>query len=241
MRLSIIAVVGFVFLAVMFSAIFYITLALITISIMVCFPVLVGFLWGGHETRRFLISSSASSDSGNRDSSHGPVSVQIEGRKFLISELPLRLEFTVACRNLVVLAAITLIAIASVSACILSGAATQRLEMDSPRYLLLYGLCFLIGVLIFPAWLWLTECWLLKSPGITLAAIHSRGRGGLGASWVSYGVTDPRGGHHGGSVMDFGGPKGDDFKIVLCNPLNPGLNKLSCGFLFHRLTWAEGQ
>ncbi len=239
MRPSIIAVVGLTFLAVMFSAIFYITLALITIGILVCFPIAVGFLWGGHQTRRFWISSSVRSEPENHNSSRVPVSVQIEGRSFQFAELPPRLEFKVTCRNLAVLAAIAFTAIGTVLAGILSGSAKQRLEMDSPRYLLFYSLCFLIGFLIFPAWIWLTECSLVKAPAITLAAIHARSRGGLGAKWVSYGFTDPQGGHHGGSVMDFGGPVGDHFKIVLCNPLNPAQNKLSCGFLFHQLKWVE--
>ena len=128
-------------------------------------------------------------------------------------DFPPRLEFKVTCRNLAVLAAIAFTAIGTVLAGILSGSAkTRSPRCDSPRYLLFYSLCFLIGFLIFPAWIWLTECYSCEGPrAITLAAIHARSRGGLGAKWVSYGFTDPQGGHHGGSVMDFGGPVGDHF------------------------------
>jgi hypothetical protein len=239
MRTSIIAVVGFVFLAVMFSAIFYIQLALITIGVLVSFPIILGFLWGGHHTRRFWISGNARPQPEDPSGSHKPVSVQIEGRRFLLASVPPRLDFVVSCRNLQVLGAVAFVAVGAVSIPLVSGFALERLELDSPRFLMFYCLCFLIGLLIIPGWIWLTESSLIRTPGITLAEVHARSRGGLGTKWISYGFTDPQGGHHGGSGMDFGGPEGDHLKVVLCNPLNPGLNKLSCRLLFHRATWAE--
>ena len=39
--------------------------------------------------------------------------------------------------------------------------------------------------------------------------------------------------------MDLRGPKGDQLKVVFSNPRDTGFNKLSCGFLFHEVVWAN--
>jgi hypothetical protein len=33
--------------------------------------------------------------------------------------------------------------------------------------------------------------------------------------------------------------KGDDLKFVICNPLNPSQNKISCALFFHQVQWAN--
>jgi hypothetical protein len=236
MRPTAIATAGFLFLGLLFSAVFYIQGALFGLGLLVCLPVALGFLWNGHRVRRFWIPGRAGIDP---DDNAVGTNIQIEGRNFLISALPLRLNFVVSCRNMRILAAVAVLAIMSVLTCAITGFLGESLEPDNPRYLLAYSLCFLVGLLLFPAWIWLGECFLLRMPGITLALIHARSRGGLGTRWISYGFVDPLGSHHGGSVIDFGGPEDDHFKVVLCDRLDPGRNKLSSGLLFHRLQWAD--
>jgi hypothetical protein len=222
----------------MFSGIFHIQLALLAIGLVVCLPIGFGFVWGGHRLRRFSIMASGRSQADERKGSEGQTSVQIEGRRFTSSAIPPRLDFVVGCRNIPVLGAIALVAIGSVSAALISRSTGEDLDPDNPRYFLFYGLCFLTVALLFPALRWLEESSLMRAPGVTLAAVYRQSQSGLATRWVSYGFTDPQGGHYGGTALDFGGPKGDDLKVVLCNPLNMARNSLSCGLFFHRVEWA---
>jgi hypothetical protein len=239
MRPLAMAVVGFVFLILIFAGITYLQLALLGLSLMVWVPIVLGFLWQGHKARSFWIptDSSAPKDMPNPEASM----VNIEGRSFRVQSMPPRLQFTVRLRNMYLLAAISVIAAGSLFASLVgSSVLSPTLDTDNARYYEMYILCYLLVILIFPALVWLSESALIRRPGITLASLQATTRGGLGTRWIGYRFVDTTGRYHGGSVIDFGGPKNDDFKVVFCSPLNPGFNRLSCGLLFHKVSWAEG-
>ena len=167
--------------------------------------------------------------------------VKIEGRTFSINDLPARLEFAVHWRNLYLLTAIAFIAIASALACLLgTNPLKQQIEPATTRYFEFYVLSYFMVALLFPVLSWLSECTLMRAPGIALANIGGPRRGGLRSFWIVYQFTDPGGLYYGGSTMDLGGPKGDQLKVVFSNPGDPGFNKLSCGLFFHKVVWANG-
>lgn len=238
MRPVAIAVTGFVCLVLIFTGLFYLQVALLGLSLILCVPVVLGFLWQGHKTRYFWIPTNGSAP---RDLPNPEVStVNIEGRSFSVQSMPPRLQFKVRRRNMHILAAITVIAAGSVYVSLAgSSVLSKTIDPDSARYYEIYVLCYLLVILFFPAVIWLSESALLRHPGITLATVQTRVRGGLGTRWVSYRFVDSLGSYHGGSVIDFGGPRSDHCKVVFCSPVNPGLNKLSCGLLFHAVAWAE--
>jgi hypothetical protein len=127
----------------------------------------------------------------------------------------------------------------TVLACVVATESFLRPSIDRPHYFEFYGLCYLMAVLMIPAVAWLKECALMRSGAITLANLSLHRSGSLGTLWIGYEFTDPQGGFHGGSVIDFGGRNNDQLKVVFCNPRNPEFNKLSCALLFHRLEWAK--
>lgn len=146
--------------------------------------------------------------------------------------MPASLDLTIARRNNSVLMGILVVAAGAVLASVFSLPA-QYIDVENPRFFLFYALCFLVVILLIPAFIWARECSLMKVPGITLASVYGQGAGWLGTKWLSYGFTDPVGGHHGGSTINFGGPEGDNLKLVFCDMRNPARNKLSCGLLFY--------
>jgi len=92
-----------------------------------------------------------------------------------------------------------------------------------------------MAILLIPTLGWVFECALIRQPGITLASVSSLGR----TRQIGYNFVDPQGGYHGGTAINFGGSQSDHLKVVLCNPKNPDANRLSCGLLFHKISWAD--
>ncbi len=226
---------GFLILVAIFAGIAYIQIALLSIGLLVCAVVGYGFLRGDHRRRQVqLPAGSRSPEEKARDGA--PKSVQIEGRRFDVDAVPTSLNLTITRRNNSVLIGILIVAAGAVLASVFS-LPTQHIDVENPRFFVFYVLCFLVALLLIPAFIWAGECSLMKAPGVTLAAVYGRGAGRLGMNWLSYGFTDPGGGHHGGSTIDFGGPGGDDLKFVFCDAHNPARNKLSCGLLFYRVFW----
>ena len=236
MRASAIAV-GFVVLAAIFAGIAYIQFALLGIGVIVCLVLGRGFLLG--ESRQRRIQLPAGSRSGvEQPESDAPKSVRIEGREFQLDAMPASLDLVITRRNYSVAGGIALIASGAVLISFFSLRA-QHIDLENPRFFLFYALCFFVAFLLIPAFLWAGECALMKSPGITLAQVYGQGANRFGAKWLTYGFTVPTGGHHGGSTIDLGSSKDDDFKLVFCDLRNPDRSKLSCSLFFHRVTWAE--
>jgi len=235
MRPATVGIVGFVFLILIFVGIWHIRLALLCISLLLCLFIAVGLRWEGHKSRTFAISlPRLQHDVASKDSAS---IVRIEGRQFKTDELPSRLNFTVTCRNLPILVAISMIGMVACAVCLLTpGSVLSGPIPDSDRFYLVYALCYLLVALCLPASTWLSECALLRQPGIALASVRGTSSGGLGIKWVRYEFRDPSGGYYGGSVVDFGGPKDDQFKVVFCNAVSPNSSKLSCGLLFHQVS-----
>jgi hypothetical protein len=237
MRPAGIALVGFVGLVLVFGGVVYVQVALLCLALLLFLLIALGFVWQGHRTRGFWIST--------RGAEPGPPEneadslVNIEGRSFSVHHLPPKLEFIVICRNLYMIVALAAIGGGTVLACVVASESFLRPSIDRPHYFEFYALCYLMAVLMIPALAWLKECALMRSAGITLANVSIHRSGSLGTLWITYQFTDPHGDYHGGSVIDLGGLKNDQLKVVFCNPKNPGFNKLSCGLLFHRLIWAE--
>jgi len=230
-----IVLIGFIFLVLVVVGLIYLQWALLGVSILLCLLIALGFVLRGHKTRSFHIARVRLARGGGTTSEN----VRIEGRDFSVHDLTDRLEFTVSCRNLSWLAATVAIAIGSILVCLQNDLAFQPYVYDSSRYYELWFLCYLMVALLIPAFIWLSECALLRQPGIVLARVHGQTTGGLGTRWLGYEFTDPRGRYHGGSAIDFGGPKGDDLKVTFCHPAQPGFSKVSCGFLFHKIKWAS--
>jgi hypothetical protein len=233
MRPAAIALTGLVFLIFIFAVVVYIQVILLGLGFLLCLVVAAGFLWGERKRRVFsvpVIRISDASDSAAAECAP----LKIEGRAFTIQELPPRLEFIVGYRNLHLLIAIVVIAIGSGLAAISSrDPLLSHLDPGSYRYGEIYFLCYFMAILLLPALAWLSESALMRAPGITLAGID----GQSGALWVRYQFNDPQGGYYGGTAIDLGGPKRDNLKVVFCSPSNPSVNRLSCGLLFHRVTW----
>jgi len=241
MRPAAIAAIGFVFLILIFAGISYVRIALFCLALIPLLLILVGFIWRfrGPGLREFWIGASAPS-SPVEPAPEGERFIAIEGRSFPLRNLPPRMDFKLRLRNTHVLTAIALVGIGSVVASVVGRySAFTPPDMDSPNYIEIYFLCYLMVVLWFPALAWLNECALIRQPGITLADVRKRAKGGLGNFRIQYHFIGPDGSHYGGSVVDFGGPKNDDFKVVFCSMSQPDVNKLSCGFLFHRTVWAD--
>jgi hypothetical protein len=233
MRPTGIAIIGFVSLLVVFVFVAYVQLILLCLALIVCLLIVGGFVREGHKPRTFWIATARKSA---EDAKTPPqdARIKIEGRSFSIQALPTRLEFTIHWRNLHLLIAIAFIAICAAVACLMEPELlTQRIEPASTRYFEFYLLCYFMVVLLFPSLAWLSECALMRAPGITLANVGARG------FRIVYQFTDPRGGYYGGSTMNLGGAKDDQLKVVFCNPRNPGFNKPSCGLLFHKVKWAN--
>lgn len=224
--------VGFLVLVAIFAGIAYIQIALLVIGSLVCLVIAYGFLRGDHRRRQVRLPAGSSSPDGQLQDG-APKTVQIEGRKFELDAMPASLDLTITRRNSLVLAGIVLVAAGAVVTSVHSLPA-QHLDVENPRFFLFYALCFLVAILLIPAFVWAGECSIMKAPGITLGAVYGRGVGRIGTKWLSYGFTDPGGGHHGGTAIDFGGPECDNLKFVFCDPGHPSRNKLSCGLLFHR-------
>jgi hypothetical protein len=239
MRSGGIAIIGLISLIIVFVFVAYVQLILLCLSLILCLLIGLGFLREGHKPRTFWITTARKSEVNNTIPPPDTL-VKIEGRTFPINDLPDRLEFAVRWRNLYLLTAIALVGIGSALACLLrTDPLRQQIEPASTRYFEFYSLSYLMVILLFPVLAWFSECTLMRAPGITLANIGGSDGGGRRSLWVVYQFTDPSGGYYGGSTMDLGGPKGDQLKVVFCNPRNPGFNKLSSGLLFHSVVWAD--
>jgi len=238
MRPAAIAIIGFISLVVVLVFVAYVQLILLCLAAIVCLVVVLGFSRDGPGPRNFWIATARKSEA---DAPVPPPNtiVKIEGRTFSVLDLPERLQFTVSRRNLHLVVAIALIALGAAITClVVTDPLKQQIEPATPRYFEFYGLCYLMVILLFPALAWFSECTLMRIPAITLANIGER-NDGLRVLWIAYQFTDPSGGYYGGTTMNLVGPKGDQLKVVFCNPGNPSLNKLSCGLLFHKVEWAE--
>lgn len=239
MRPAAIAIIGAISLLIVFVFVAYVQLILLCLALIVCLLIVMGFLREGHKPGTFWITTARKSEEESQPPPQDAL-VKIEGRTFSLHDLPERLEFTIHWRNLPLLVAIAFIAIGASLACLVgTDLLTQQIEPASSRYFEFYFLCYFMVVLLFPALAWLSECTLMRAPGITLANIGVRGGGAVGGLWVVYQFTDPRGGFYGGATLNLGESKDDQLKVVFCNPGNPGLNKLSCGLLFHKVAWAN--
>jgi hypothetical protein len=167
--------------------------------------------------------------------------VTIEGREFSAQSLPPRLDFTVSPRNMLMLTAISMVAIGSVmSVLVSSNSPFEAVPLEGDRYFALYGLCYLMAILLVaPTLAWFSECSLLRRSLITMATVQGQMKGTRGTVWIQYHFVDPEGGYHGGSVVNFGVSKADQLKVVFFNPANADVNKVSSGFLFHKISWAD--
>ncbi len=239
MKPRLIALFGFGALFLAFTLRFYLQGLVILLASAFCLAIAVGFLWRGHETRGFWIT-------GNRGgAAHDPklevALVTIEGRVFTAQSLPPRLNFTVAPRNMLMLTAISMVAIGSVvSVFVSSDSPFEAVPLESSRYFALYGLCYLMAMLLAaPTFAWFSECALLRRSLITMATIQGQMKSTRGTFWIRYHFVDPEGGYHGGSVVNFSGSHADQLKVVFFNPRNADVNKVSSGFLFHRISWAD--
>ena len=239
MKPRLVALLGFGALFLAFTLRFYLQGLVVLLASALCLAVAMGFLWQGHKTRGFWIA-------GNREgAAHDPkleaARVTIEGREFSAQTLPPRLDFTVSPRNMLMLMAVSMIAIgAVVSIFVSSDSPFEAVPLDSERYFALYGLCYLMAILLVaPTFAWLSECALLRGSLITMATVQGQMKGTRGTLWIRYHFVDPQGGYHGGSVVNFGGPRSDQLKVVFFNPANADVNKVSSGFLFHKISWAD--
>jgi hypothetical protein len=237
MRPAGIATVGFVGLVLVFGGVVYVQVALLCLALLLFLLIALGFVWQGHKTRAFWISTRGAEP--GQPANEADSLLNIEGRSFSVHHLPPKLEFIVICRNLYMIVALAVIGGGTVLACVVASESFVRPSIDRPHYFEFYALCYLMAVLMIPALAWLKECALMRSAGVTLANVSTQRGGGLGTLWITYQFTDPQGGYHGGSVIDFGGLKNDQLKVVFCNPKKPEFNKLSAGLLFHQLKWAE--
>ena len=236
MRASAIAV-GFVVLAAIFAGIAYIQFALLAIGVIVCLVLGRGFLLGESRQRRIQLPAGSRSEVDQPENDPAK-SVRIEGREFQLDAMPASLDLVITRRNYSVAGGIALIALGAVLISLFS-LRGEHIDLENPRFYLFYALCFFVAFLLIPSFLWAGECALMNSPGITLAQVYGQGKNRFGANWLSYGFTVPIGGHHGGSTIDLGSSKSDDFKLVFCDPRNPTRNKLSCSLFFHKVGRAD--
>jgi len=235
MKPAAIALIGFGALFLVFTLGWYLSIAMFVLGSGLCLAIGTGFAWHGHKEQKFWIPTHVRNDSENLLSMTGKA-VQIEGRKFAVQNLPPRLEFKIRCRNMHMLAVIALLGIGT-TATVVTGAVHlfDPVETGSERYWLYYALCYLMAILLIPTLGWVFECALIRQPGITLASVSSLGR----TRQIGYNFVDPQGGYHGGTAINFGCSQSDHLKVVLCNPKNPDANRLSCGLLFHKISWAD--
>jgi hypothetical protein len=229
--------VGFAVLAAIFAGIAYIQFALLGIGALVFLVLGWGILSGEYRQRRIQLPAGSNSGS-DQTESPGRNSVRIERREFQLNAMPSCLDLVISRRNYLVVIGIALIAL-SATLISISSLRIQHIDIENPRFYLFYALCFLVAFLLIPSLMWAGECALMNTPGITLAQVYGPGANRLGAKWLTYGFTLPNGEHHGGSTIDLGSSKGDDYKLVFCDPRNPDRNKLSCSLLFHRVAWQE--
>src|SRR5436305_1432493 len=153
MRPAAIGIVGFLVLAAIFAGIAYVQFAIIASAVLVCVTLGVGLLRGEHRRRLYRISAGSRENSGETKAG-APTSVQIEGRKFLVTALPPTLDFALARRNISVVLGIAVIAIGSGGVAVLS-LQTQAIDPESPRFFLFYSLFLLLAFLMIPSYLWL--------------------------------------------------------------------------------------
>lgn len=229
-----VALVGFSALFVGLLLSFYLQIAMFLLGLAICFAIAPGFLWQGHKVRVFQIPT------GNGHETDPPTitTIRIEGREFAIQNLPPRLAFILSCRNISLLAGIGLVALGTMIV-VLTGIVPAFVMSDpnTERHWLYYVLCYFLFILLLPCLTWISECALIRHAGITLANVHGQGRGAI----IAYDFRGPHGGYHGGSAINFGGPKDDNLKVVFCNPANPDTNRVSAGMLFHKVMWVDLQ
>jgi hypothetical protein len=233
MRPAAIAVTGAATLLLIFAFDTYVQVAFLLLSTSVCLATLAGFLVERRGERNFWVAMGRQLEREGLPVPPNTV-VKIEGRNFLVDSLPERLEFIVTRKNCHMIIAIALIALGGVIASLSAPSLlAPQLDADSPRHLQFLGLCYLLAIFLFVGITWFAECTLLRNPGVTLANVVESGVGRR----VIYQFNDPSGGYHGGTAMNFGGPQGDNLKVVFCSHLNFGVSKLSCGLVFHSVVW----
>jgi len=238
MRPTAIALIGFSFLTLIFVGLAYIRLAVLLLALLLFLLIAAGFRWRSHNQRFFWIPANRGLES-QSPSNFNSKSLQIEGRKFSISDLPPRLEFIVLPRNIYAPFAIGFIAMGTLAVVLFDFEVLLKpMDNDGVQYEVFYFLCYLLGVLLLPALAWFSECALMQAPGVSLANVRRPSPAQPRTFRIAYEFKDPMGGYHGGSAMDFGGARNDELKVVFCSPINPDFNKLSCGLLFHKVRWA---
>jgi hypothetical protein len=239
MKPRLVALLGFGALFLAFTLRFYLQGLVVLLASALCLAIAIGFLWQGHKTRGFWIAGNRGS--ATHDSKLEAARVTIEGRGFSAQSLPPHLDFTVSPRNMLMLTAISIVAVGSVVSILMSSNSPfEAVPLESERYFLLYGLCYLTALLLAaPTFAWLSECALLRGSLITMASIQGQMKGTRGTFWIRYHFVDPQGGYHGGSVVNFGGSMSDQLKVVFFNPENADVNKVSSGFLFHKISWTD--
>ncbi|SRR6266496_2429843 len=123
MKTKTIALVGVITLFGTLGLSFYSSIPMLALGLAMCTGISLGFFWQGHKSRQFWIVS-------NPPSENTPnAKFRIEGREFSVQELPSRLEFSVHTRNMHLLFAIGLIALASLAS-IVTGKVTLFAFVD---------------------------------------------------------------------------------------------------------------
>lgn len=223
-------ILGLAFLVFVFIFTWYLELIALVFGVVLCLTLITGFVWRGHKTRNFWLPGGKGDQGADAPRASA---IRVEGLEFLPANLPPRLEFRLEARNIHMLVAIGVIAIGTVAAG-LTGARSPLRPTPPDDNLIWYVMSYLLGILLFPAFTWFSESALLRHPAITLAPV-TQDQGP--AVWVRYYFVDARGEYHGGSTFNLGGPRGDHFKVVFCNPVNPAVNAISCGLVFHKVSW----
>jgi hypothetical protein len=157
-----------------------------------------------------------------------------EGKPFPVSELTQRLTVSIHLKNLPMLLATGIIALATFSVGLQVGIATQ-MNLSSTRYFEVYALGYCSVFFLGIAGLWLSERALLRNAGVAFGAVQRPLEGRLTGRSVGYHFKDRGGHYHGGTKLFLGKYPGDNIVLVLFNQANPDLSMPSWGFIFHRI------
>jgi hypothetical protein len=236
-RASAIALAGLFGLIVLFLIVIYPQLLLLFLSGIVCLLIVLGFRVFPSFKKQIpvVLNPIERGEVGaeNLEAQTGETP-RLEGKPFPVIEPTQRFTLSIRLKNLPMLLATGIIALASFTVG-LGGKIGGQIELLSARYMEVYALGYFSFFFLAVAGLWLNERAILGNLGVAIGAIQRPPEGRPTGRWLAYYFRDESGHYHGATRLSFGKHTDDNSVLVLFNHAHPDWSKPSSGFIFHRI------
>lgn len=158
----------------------------------------------------------------------------MEGRPFPVVGPTQQFTLSIRLKNLPMLLATGIIALASFTVS-LGGRVAGQIELLSARYMEVYALGYCSFFFLVVAGLWLNERAILGNLGVAIGAVQRPPKGRPAGRWLAYYFQDESGHYHGATKLNFGKHTDDNIVLVVFNHAYPDMSMPSSGFIFHRI------